>query len=86
MNGKNVIYFDSFGVEHVPEIIKKFIENKNIITNIYRIHAYDSIICGQFYILFIEFMLKRKTLLDYKHLFFPNGCEKKNKMILKYFY
>ena len=46
MNGKNLIYFGSFGVEHVPETIKKFIENKNIITNIYRIHAYDSIMWG----------------------------------------
>ena len=25
-----IVYFDSFGVEHVPEEIKKFIGNKNI--------------------------------------------------------
>ena len=49
VNGNNrrascdAIYFDSFEVEHIPEEIKKFIGNKNIITNICRIQAYDSI-------------------------------------------
>ena len=33
-----------------------FIGNKNIITNIFRIQAYDSIICGYFCIGFINFM------------------------------
>ena len=33
-NAKNVIYFDSFGVEHIPKEIRKFIGNKNITTNI----------------------------------------------------
>ena len=47
-NAKNVIYFDSFGVEHISEQIKKFIRNKNIVTTIYRIQAYDSIMCGYF--------------------------------------
>ena len=32
-----IICFDSFGVEHVPIETKKFIENKNIKTNLYRI-------------------------------------------------
>ena len=32
-----IVYFDSFGVEHVPEEIKKFIGNKNIIANIFRV-------------------------------------------------
>ena len=31
----NVIYFDSFGVEHIPQEIKAFICNKNIEANIY---------------------------------------------------
>ena len=34
-NKKTVIYFDSFGVEHVPEEIEEFIGNKNIKTNIF---------------------------------------------------
>ena len=42
----NLTYFDSFGVKHIPKEIKEFIRNKNIITNIYIIQAYDSIIGG----------------------------------------
>ena len=58
-------------------------ENKNIMTNIYRIQAYDSIIRG-YCIEFIDFMLKGKTLLDQTNLLFPNDYEKNDK-ILKYF-
>ena len=38
VNTKTVKYFDSFGVEHIPKEIKKLINNKNIITNIFRTH------------------------------------------------
>ena len=82
MNAENVTYFDSFGVEHIPKEIKKFIGNKNIITNIYRIQAYDSIMCGYFCIGFIDFMLKGKSLLDYTNLLSPNDYEKNDKIIL----
>ena len=68
----DVIYFDSFGVEHIPKEIKKFIGSKNIITKIYRIQAYDSIMCGYFCIRFIDSTLKGKSLLDYTNLFSPN--------------
>ena len=37
VNAKNVTYFYSFGVEHIPEETKTFIRNKNITTNSYRI-------------------------------------------------
>ena len=40
VNNKIVTYFDSFGVEHIPKEIMKFINCKEIITNIYRIQAY----------------------------------------------
>ena len=77
VNDNNVTYFDSFGVEHIPKEIKKFIGNKNIVKNIYRIQAYDSIMCGHFWIGFIDFMLKGKSLLDYTNLFSANDYEKK---------
>ena len=51
-----LIYFDSIGVDYIPKEIKKFIGNKNIITNIYRIQGYDSIMWGYFCIGFIDFM------------------------------
>ena len=85
VNANNTVHFDSFGVEHIPNEIEKFIGNKNIITNIYRIQAYDSIMYGYFCIGFIYFMLKGKSLLDYTNLFFPNNYEKNDKIILKYF-
>ena len=86
VNGNIVIYFDSFGVEHIPKELKKFIGNKNITTNIYKIQAYDSIMCGYFCTGFIYFMLKDKSLLDYTNLFSPNEYEKNDKIIIKYFH
>ena len=65
----DAIYFDSLGVEHIPKEIKNFLGNKNIITNIYRIQAYDSVICDYFCIGFNDFMLKGQSLLDYTNLF-----------------
>ena len=68
VNGNNkrasydAIYFNSYGAEDIPKEIKKIIGNKNIITNIYRIQAYDSIICGYFCVGFIDFMLKGKQI------------------------
>ena len=58
VNAENVTCFDSFGVKHIPKEIKTFIRNKNIITNIYRIQAYDSIMSWHFCIGFIDFMIK----------------------------
>ena len=65
----DVTYFNSFGVEHIPKMFKTFIVNKDIKTNIFRIQAYDSIMCGYFCIGFINFMLKEKTLTDFTNLF-----------------
>ena len=83
-NGNNTIYFDRFGVEVIPEEINKFIRNKKIKTNIYRIQTYDSIMCGYFCIRFIDFMLRSKSFLDYTNLFSPNDYQKNYKVILKY--
>ena len=54
---KEIVYFNSFGVEHIPEDIKEFIENKNIKGNIFQIQENSSIICWYFCIGFIDFML-----------------------------
>ena len=77
VNTKTVTYFDSFGVEHIPKEIKKFINNKNIIVNIFRIQAYDSVICGYFCIRFIDFMFEGNSLTDFTNLFSPNNFQKK---------
>ena len=60
-NNNNITYFDNFGAAHIPEEIRKYIGNKIIITNIYRIQAYNSIMCGYVCIGFIDFMLKGKS-------------------------
>ena len=81
----NVTYFDSFGVEHISKEIKKFIQKRNIKTNIFRIQAYDSIMCRYFCIGFIDFMLAGKNLTDYTNLFFPHDFKKNDNTILNYF-
>ena len=69
INAENVTYFDSFGVEHIPKEIIKLIGNKSITTNIYRIQACDSIMCGYICIGFIDFLLKVKSVLEYTIFF-----------------
>ena len=90
MNGDNesasydAIYFDKFGVEHIPKEIHIFIGKKNFIINIYRIQVCNSVRCGYFCIRFIDFMLKGKNLIDYANLFSPNEYDKNGETILKY--
>ena len=85
VQNNNVTYFDSFGVEHIPKEIKTFINNKSIKTNVFRIQAYDSIMCGYFCIRFIDFMLAGKTLIEFTNLFSPNNFKKNDDIISKYF-
>ena len=86
VNNDDVTYFDSFVVEHIPNEIKALIDRSlSITTNIFRIQAYDSIMCGYFCIGFIDFMFKGKTLTEYTNLFSPNNFEKNDDIILKYF-
>ena len=65
--------------------MKKFIRNKNIVTNVYRKQEYNLIICGYVCIGFIDFMLKGKSFLDYTNIFPPIEYEKNDKTIAKYF-
>ena len=80
-----VIYLDSFGVEYVSKEIKRFIEHKDIKTTVFRIQAYNTIMCGYFCIGFIDFMFTNKTLIDFTSLFSPSDFQKNDKIILKYF-
>ena len=75
-NRNEIVYFDSFGVEHVPEEIKKFIRNKIIIANIFQVQANNSIMCGYFCIGFIDFVLAGKKLTDFTSMFSPYDFEK----------
>ena len=64
-NRGEIVYFDGYGVEHIPEEIKKFRGNKNIITNSFRVQANNSRMCGYFCIEFIDFMLAGKKLTGF---------------------
>ena len=80
-----VIYFGSFGVEHIPKEIKKFIGNKDIKANIFRLQAHDSIMCGYFCIEFINYMFDDKSLIDFTSLFSPHDFKKNDKFIKELF-
>ena len=85
VNNKAVTYFDSFGIEHIPQEIKILVGYKDIIASIYRIQSYDSIMCGYFCVGFIDFMFKGKSLTDYTNLFSPGNFKKNDDIILIYF-
>ena len=83
---KNTFYhhFDMFGIEYILKEMKKFIVNKNA-ANIYRMQAYNSIMCGYFCIGFIDFIFKGKSLTDFTNLFSPHNFKKNEEVILSYF-
>ena len=68
----NVTYFDNLGVEHIPKEIKKSVNKSIVVTNIFRIQTYDSVMCGYFCIGFIDFMIAGKTLTYLTNLFSIN--------------
>ena len=66
------MYFDSFGIEYIPQKVLSKIKDKPITDNIFRIQGDDSIMCGL-------------TLLGCTNLFSPNDYKKNDKIIYKYF-
>ena len=61
------------------------IRNKNIKTIISRAQDCNSIMCGYFYILFIEYMLNDQILTDFTNLFSLWNFEKNDEIIKRYF-
>ena len=80
-----IIYFSSFGIEHILEQIKEFIGNKSIKANIFRVQANNSVICGYFCIGFIDFIVAGKKLTDFTDLFSPRDFDKNDQINLSYF-
>ena len=83
VNNRGVLYLNSFGIEHISKEVKTFVNNKNIIANIFRIQSYDSVMCGYFCIGFIDYMFMGKSLTDYT--ISPNNFKKNDDIILNYF-
>ena len=82
-NRNEIVYFNSFGVEHVSEEIKKFVGNKNIKANIFGVQANNSV-CGYFCIGFTDFMQAGKKLTDFTSMFSPHDFKKNDDIILSY--
>ena len=91
----NFTYLDSFGVQHIPKEIKKFVErslinksnimSSSITTNNNRIQEYDSVMCGYICIQFIDFILNGESLTDFTNLFSPNNSKINDNIVLSYF-
>ena len=73
-----------YAKRNIPKEIKKFIEGSAITPNIYRLQAYDVVMYGDFYIGFIDFMRKGKSLTDFTNLFSPNNFKKDDDIITSY--
>ena len=84
-NRSEIVYFDRFGVEHVPEEPKNFVGNKNIIANIFQVQVNNWVICGYFCIRLIDFMLAGKKLTDFTILFSLHDFEKNDNIFPSYF-
>ena len=77
-----VVYFDSFEVEYIPEEVLRKIKDKSITHNIFRTQSDHSIMCGFYCVVFIEYMLARKTLLDYTILFLLTTIKRMTKQYI----
>ena len=84
-NRSGIFYFDSFGVQYVPEETNESVRNKNIKANIFGAQANNSVMCWYFCIGFIDFMLAGKKLTDLTSFFSPYDFKKNDNIILSYF-
>ena len=79
---KKLFYFDSYGIQYIPDIVKNQYSNDKIITNIYRIQSNSSNECGKFCIMFIQSNIKNES--DYIKFLLQFEKMILKKMIYKY--
>lgn len=79
------MYFDSFGIEYIQKEVLGKIKDKSITHIIFIIESDNSIMCGFYCITLIEYMIAKKTLLDYTNSFSPNDYQVNDEVIYKYF-
>ena len=85
INDDRATYFDSFGVEHLPEEVKRFLVNKDLHVNIFRVQPARSVLCGYYGIKFLDFMFDGKSLMDFTNMFSPTNFEANDKLVLRLF-
>ena len=57
------IYFDSFGIEYISQEVLNKVKDKSINHNIFRTKDNEFIMCGFYCVVFIEYMLSRKSFV-----------------------
>ena len=78
------MYFDSFGMEMLPETIKLAkTKGDEIVRNTYRIQDINSEKCGYFSIDFLERAHDYNSYLNWLLNFSPRNFEKNDKIIIK---
>ena len=65
-------YFDSFGIEYIPQEVLNKIRDKSNTHKIFRIQDNNSIMCGFYCVAFMKYVFEGKTLLYYTNLFSLN--------------
>ena len=50
------IYFESFGLEYIPQEVLNKVRDKSVTHNIFRIQDKESVMCGLYCVAFIEYM------------------------------
>ena len=58
---KTLFYFDSYGVSHMADIIKKQYSDDKIITNVFRLQSNLIIECGKFCLMFVKSNIKNES-------------------------
>ena len=76
INRNTAVHIDSFGTENISQEVLNKLRDKLITHNIFKIQDTESIMCGFYYIAFIEYMLAGNILLDYTNFFSPNDYKK----------
>ena len=85
LNNDRATYFDSFGVEHMPREVIRFLKNKDLHTNIFRVQPADSVLCGYYCIKFLEFMFSGESLHDFTNMFSPTDFLANDAKVLSLF-
>ena len=68
----------------IPKETLKFIGNKDVTVNIYRIKTYDRIMCWCFCVDFADYMFKAKRLSGFRNLFSLINFKNNDKVFLNY--
>ena len=76
----DTVTYEILRAEHIPKNIEKYMAKRNIVTNSFRIQAYD-LICGYFWTVSTNAGLNNKRTNDFTSLFSTNNFKEHDKNI-----